>query len=117
MSDKNTPAEAGRAVVLTLQGRRSETPRLPTFLSGTGARSRSAETPDGDSIFFPPGFLTPRQTIELNTSAPRRGDPVSVEARTVSLTVAPDDLVVLELADGSVFLTLGERLQGDAERT
>jgi CHAT domain len=112
MSDKNTPAEAGRAVVLTLCGQRSETPRLPACLTGTGARLRSADGPDGDSAFFPPGFLVPHQTIELTTSARRRGDPVPVAERTLSLTVAPGDLVVLELADGGVFITLGERLQG-----
>lgn len=112
MSDKYTP-EAGGAVVLTLRGSHAATPLLPACLTVTGTSSRSAQAPDGDgSAFFPPGFLIPRQTIKLNLSAPRRGDPVPVTEQTVSLTVAPDDLVVLELADGGVFITLGERLQG-----
>lgn len=108
MSDKNTP-QAGRAVVLTLHGEPSQTPRLPA--SFTAARSRSAERADQLDPFLPPGFLIPRQTIVLDRRVSRqRGDPVRA-APEVALQVAPDELVIVELADGGLIITRGERLQ------
>ena len=108
MSDKNTP-EAGRAVVLTLHGEPYQAPRLPAGF--TAARSRSAERADQHDQFLPPGFLIPRQTIALDRRVSRqRGDPVR-PAPEVALQVGPDELVIIELADGGLIITRGERLQ------
>lgn len=108
MSDDNTP-EAGRTVVLTLQGERFQAPRLPAGF--TAARSRGAEAAAVHGQFLPPGFLIPRETIALGgATSQRRGSP-AVPTQTLSLDVASDEVVVLELADGGLLITRGERLQ------
>lgn len=107
MSDKNTP-EAGSAVVLTVRGERYQAPRLPALF--TAARSRSAESAEQHDRFLPPGFLIPRQTIALGRrQSQQRGSPAQ-PGTDLTLHVAPDELVIVELADGGLIITRGERL-------
>lgn len=107
MSDKNTP-EAGSAVVLAVRGERYQAPRLPALF--TAARSRSAERAEQHDRFLPPGFLIPRQTIALgHRKSQQRGSPAQ-PGTDLTLHVAPDELVIVELADGGLIITRGERL-------
>lgn len=111
MSDNKMPP-ASAAVVLTLRGQRTETPRLPGRLAATRAVPVDNDAPDGSAEFLPAGYLIPRQTIELRAAPPRRGSAnTAAPEPIVSLTVAPDEVVVLELADGGLLFTHGERLR------
>ena len=108
MSDNNAP-QASAAVVLTLRGERFLTPRLPA--SFTAACSRSAESAARHGEFLPPGFLIPRQTIALGERTQQQRGSKRGPAPEVALHVAPDEVVVLELAEGGLLVTSGERLQ------
>ncbi len=109
MSDKNTP-EAGRAVVLTLRGGKSLAPSLPACFTAARSRSSSTDSAEPHDPFLPPGFLIPRQTIALGRRTPQqRGTPAPTD-KAPALHVAPDELVVIELAHGGLVITRGERL-------
>jgi len=111
MSDNKMPP-ASAAVVLTLRGQHTETPRLPGRLAATRAVPVDNSAPDGSAEFLPAGYLIPRQTIELRAALPSRGSAnTATPEPIVSLTVAPDEVVVLELADGGLLFTHGERLR------
>lgn len=111
MSDNKMPS-ASAAVVLTLRGQRIETPRLPGRLAATRSVPADDDAPDGSAEFLPAGYLIPRQTIELRAAPPSRGSAnTATPEPIVSLTVAPDEVVVLELADGGLLFTRGERLR------
>ncbi|MDZ7859020.1 CHAT domain-containing protein [Sphaerotilus sp.] len=109
MSDKNTP-EAGSAVVLTLHGGKSLAPSLPACFTAARSRSSSTDSAEPHDPFLPPGFLIPRQTIALGRRTPQqRGTPAPTDTAP-TLHVAPDELVVIELAHGGLVITRGERL-------
>lgn len=111
MSDNKMPP-ASAAVVLTLRGQRTETPRLPGHIAATRSAAGDDDAPGGSAEFLPAGYLIPRQTVELRTTPPSRGSAnTATPEPTVSLTVAPDEVVVLEMADGGLLFTRGERLR------
>lgn len=107
MSEKNTPPQAGAAVALTLRGERSSKPHLPVAF--TTARTRSVSSARHHDQFLPPGFLIPRQTITLGRRTSQQRGTVST-GESLTLCVEPDELVIIELADGGLIITRGERL-------
>src|SRR5512133_1352812 len=76
--------------------------RLPALL-GASARSGGVEA----DPFLPPGFLKPRSTFDISSGARRATD----SAADVRLATAETEIVVLELADGSTFITSAGRLR------
>ncbi|MEJ8846843.1 CHAT domain-containing protein [Variovorax rhizosphaerae] len=77
-------------------------PRLPALLTNT-ARSGSAEA----DPFLPPGYLTPKSTFDVSSSARSAPDSTAEMQRPA----ADSDVVWLELADGSTFITSAARLR------
>lgn len=111
MSDNKMPPVSA-AVVLTLRGQHTETPRLPGRLAVTRSVPVDNDAPDGSAEFLPVGYLIPRQTIELRAAPPSRGSAnTATPEPIVSLTVARDEVVVLEMTDGGLLFTHGERLR------
>lgn len=92
------------AVPLKLRARVLE-PRLPAVF---GSATRSTE--GGSDPFLPPQFLRPLATYDVGASM--RGEGVAEERRAA----APDEVIVLELADGGVLVTSAARLRESLER-
>jgi len=86
---------------------RKLTPTLPTLLRPT-ARS----TAQNENEFLPAGYLTPKLAFDVGATARSAGDSV-----TDSHAAAGDEVVVLELADGSTFITSAEKLRSSLART
>ncbi len=94
-------------VQIKLTGRELK-PRLPTLLT---AASRSiAQGPDP---FLPPDYLTPTAAFDVSASARSAGDSVVDRAHSA----AGDEIIVLELSDGSTFVTSAARLQASLKQT
>lgn len=86
---------------ITLSGRALPA-RLPALLT-TGARSIAAET----DPFLPPGYLRPTATFDVSPGA--RG---ATDAATgLQYAAVDNEILVLELVDGSTFVTSAKRLK------
>ena len=94
------------AIDIKLSGRQLE-PRLPAFLISAGRSGGVAPDP-----YLPPGYLTPKSAFDV--SAPARSADGAAEFRHV---VGNDEIVVLELADGSSFITSAERLRASLRQS
>ena len=93
-------------IAIKLTGR-AEEPALPALLSGT----RRAATAQGDD-FLPSGYLRPTGTFDVGATAR------SVEgAAALEHDAAADEVVVLELADGSTLITSALRLRDSLARS
>ena len=85
---------------IKLSGRPLE-PRLPTLLTSASRAGGAAADP-----FLPPGYLKATSAFDLSASA-RSG----VDAAELQHAADDDEIIVLELADGSTFITSAERLR------
>jgi hypothetical protein len=92
---------ADRTIPIKLSGREI-TAQLPPSLR-PAARS-AGEPPDP---FLPPGYLRPTKTFDVSPSARSGADGVSEQRHDARA----DEVVVLELADGSTFITSAQRLR------
>jgi len=92
-------------VPLSLSGRETG-PRLPPLLNPALRGADGAEDP-----FLPAGYLTPLKTYEVDPLARGAG------AAGQRHDAAADEIVVLELTDGSVFITSAARLQATLRET
>src|SRR5262245_46721934 len=90
---------AGR-VDIKLFGRPLET-RLPPLLMSASRTAAGAADP-----FLPPGYLTPVSAFDLSAGARSAAD-----AGELQHGAGADEIVVLELADGSTLITSAERLR------
>ncbi len=97
----------GNAIDIVLSGREA-TARLPAMLHPAARSAADASDP-----FFPPHYLTPVTTYDVSPAARSGADGTTVlqhEARA-------DEVVVLELVDGSTFITSAGRLRATLELT
>ena len=92
-------------IPLTLNGRKTA-PTLPTLL-----RSARRGAGEADDPFLPAGYLQPRASFDVDPAARGVADGGG-EQRHVS---AADEVLVLELADGSTFITSAARLKAALE--
>ena len=83
-------------------------PTLPALL-----RPAARSAAQGVDEFLPPGYLTPTTTFDVGASARSASDSV-VDSRH---DAREDEIVVLELADGSTFITSAERLRASLAQT
>ena len=90
-----------RTVQIQLTGREVDR-RLPPMLT-PAARSAGGK----DDEFLPAGYLYP--TVAIDVSPTARG--LSGAAAKASHTSGPNEVIVLELADGSTLITSAERLR------
>ena len=97
-----------RSLQIRLTGKQAVAPKLPPLLAAT---TRSAD-PLADR-FLPPGLLLPTGTYDLTPAA--RGSAAGATSHTQ--VVQPDELIVLELADGGTLITSAERLRQSLQRT
>lgn len=88
-------------ISLKLSGRRTP-PALPAMLRGTARGADDAADP-----FLPPGYLAPRASFDVGTAARAAVDGASEQEHAA----ADDEVLVLELADGSTFVTSARRLK------
>lgn len=99
-------AETPQTVVLRIRGTPTE-PRLPAALTGA-SRAAGENEPDP---FLPANYL--RAVTAIDVGGTSRGDePAAAQERRA----APDEVVVLELADGGVLITSASRLRASLER-
>ncbi len=94
-------------ITLTIQGRES-VPSLPSWLKPA---ARSVD--QGDDEFLPPGYLKPKSSFDVAATARGTVD----GAATRSHTAAADEIVVLELTDGSTFISSAARLRDTLRQT
>jgi triacylglycerol esterase/lipase EstA (alpha/beta hydrolase family) len=87
-------------VVIHLRGH-ATAPRLPPLLTPA---TRSAGR--GDDVFLPSGYLRPTASIDVGPAARDAGD-----ALAQTHVAANDEVIVLELADGSTLITSATRLR------
>jgi hypothetical protein len=88
-------------ITLKITGR-DAAPQLPSLLAG--ASRSGARTVDP---FLPPGYLVPTSTFDVGPMARAAEDARTPHAQAA----APNEIVVLELADGSTLITSAARLQ------
>ena len=96
-----------RNVQIRLTGREAE-PRLPPLLT-PAARSVGRD----DDVFLPSGYLRATRSFDVSPAARGTGD---VSARQAH-AAGPDEVIVLELADGSTLITSAGRLRETLSRT
>ena len=101
------PTAPNRPVVLALTGRETDA-ALPSALMGA---ARSAGS--GEDIFLPAGYLTPVRSFDVGPAA--RGSAVGVVRQTHQ--AQPDEVIVLELADGGTLVTSAARLRATLRQT
>src|SRR5436190_8847338 len=101
-ADDSNNRQQESAVPLALSGRETE-PRLPALLNPV-MRGGGLDDP-----FLPTGFLKPVKTWEVDTMA--RGAALAVGAAEQRHDAGADEVVVLELTDGSIFISSAARLQ------
>src|SRR6476620_10071349 len=101
-ADASHSPEPAPAVTLALSGRETDA-RLPALLNPV-MRGGGLDDP-----FLPAGFLTPVKTWEVDTLA--RGAALAAGLADQRHQANADELVVLELTDGSIFITSAARLQ------
>lgn len=95
-----------RRIPLTLTGRTAD-PGLPSILRGA-----TRATPDGserEDIFLPAGYLAPTASFDVSPAA--RSGLAGASATSHTHWAEPDEVVVLELADGGTLITSAERLR------
>ncbi len=90
---------------LKLHGRRTP-PALPSMLRG--ATRGAGEAPDP---FLPPGYLSPRASFDVGSAARGSADGAGEQ----QYAPAADEVLVIELADGSTFVTTAVRLKASLE--
>ncbi len=83
-------------------------PTLPALL-----RPAARSAAQGVDEFLPPGYLTPKTTFDVGASARSASDSV-VDSQH---DAREDEIVALELADGSTFITSAERLRASLAQT
>ena len=94
-----------RTIPIQITGRTGE-PVLPPLFAGTTRAARGA-----DNEFLPASYLRPTGTFDVGAAAR------SAEgAATHEHAAAADEIVVLELADGSTLITSAERLHDTLRR-
>jgi len=101
------PTAPRSSVTFTLTGRQADA-TLPSALMGA-ARSATG----GDDVFLPAGYLQPVRTFDVGPAA--RGSAVGVVRQTHD--AQPDEIVVLELADGGTLVTSATRLRETLRQT
>jgi hypothetical protein len=101
-ADASPSSEPAPPVALALSGRETDA-RLPALLNPV-MRGGGLDDP-----FLPAGFLTPVKTWEVDTLA--RGAALAAGLADQRHQANADELVVLELTDGSIFITSAARLQ------
>ena len=104
MADLTAPRSS---VTFTLTGRQADA-TLPSALMGA-ARSGTG----GDDVFLPAGYLQPVRTFDVGPAA--RGSAVGVVRQTHD--AQPDEIIVLELADGGTLVTSATRLRETLRQT
>ena len=82
--------------------------RLPALLT-TSTRSGGAAADE----FLPPGYLTPKSTFDVSAGMRSAGD----SGANLQRKAADTEIVVLELADGSTFITSAARLQASLRQS
>jgi len=100
-------ATADSTVQIKLIGR-ADTPRLPTLLLPTARSGQSQDDP-----FLPPSYLQPRLTLDVGTAARSGGEGAAEQQHGLGV----DEVLVLELADGSSLITSARRLRASLEQT
>ncbi|WP_172843936.1 CHAT domain-containing protein [Variovorax sp. HW608] len=90
-------------IVLKLTGRENTKPEVPALLRSS---ARGIGGPSSEDDFLPDGLLTPKAGIELGAGA--RG---AAETAACELTAAEDEVLVIDLADGSTLITSPARLR------
>ena len=105
--DPEAPATPS-PVPLILSGRETE-PRLPPLLNPV-MRGGGLDDP-----FLPAGFLTPQKTYEVDSLA--RGAALAAGTAEQRHEAGADEVVVLELSDGSIFISSAARLQATLRET
>lgn len=96
-----------RPVSLKLSGRELA-PMLPASM-----RSTSRSTDAGEDDFLPSGYLRPVATFDIGPGARDAADGVQEK----ELPATADEVVVLELTDGSTFISSAQRLQDALQRS
>ncbi|MEO6408338.1 MAG: CHAT domain-containing protein [Burkholderiaceae bacterium] len=96
------------STAIKLTGRRLE-PVLPALL-----RSASRAVGQSDDPFLPSGYLRPRASFDVGPAARGVGDGA---AETVHAAAGDDEVLVLELADGSTFITSAEKLKASLQQS
>ena len=107
-SDQHAPPAPSSAVALTLSGRETGA-RLPPLLNPV-MRGGGLDDP-----FLPAGFLSPRKTYEVDDLA--RGAALAAGTAEQRHDADADEIVVLELTDGSIFISSAARLQATLRQT
>lgn len=87
---------------------RVDKPRLPALLLPTARSGQTQEDP-----FLPPGYLQPSLTLDVGSAA-RSGGEGSAEQQH---GLGTDEVLVLELSDGSSLITSAQRLRASLEQT
>lgn len=93
---------------IKLTGRKVD-PALPALLR-TGARSAG----QADDPFLPQGYLKPVASYDVGPAARGLGEGV---AETLHATSGADEVLVLELADGSTFITSASKMKAALQRS
>ncbi|MEJ6007364.1 CHAT domain-containing protein [Paucibacter sp. AS339] len=93
---------AEQQIPIKLNGRAAQSPQLPPLLT-PAARSAGRR----DDAFLPDGYLQPLSAFDLSPAA-RSADGAAVAQ---SHAAAPNEVMVLELADGSTLITSAGRLR------
>jgi hypothetical protein len=88
-------------------GAREAEPTLPSVLLGA-ARTRGNGAVQKD-LFLPPDYLQPVATYDVSQAA--RSGVAGSGSKAHDVEVSPDDIIVLELADGGTLITSAGRLQ------
>jgi CHAT domain-containing protein len=97
-----------RKISIRLSGRPAPQPSLPPLFAPA---SRTAGGAQGDE-FLPPGYLKPVASVDIGVAARSTGS-----ATAEVLSPEPQELVLLELEDGSTLVTSAARLQEAVERS
>ncbi|MET0963127.1 MAG: CHAT domain-containing protein [Noviherbaspirillum sp.] len=101
-ADEQSRPDPQSPVPLALSGRETEA-RLPPLLNPV-MRGGGLDDP-----FLPAGFLRPRKTYEVDALA--RSTALAAGAAEQRHEALADEVVVLELSDGSIFISSAARLQ------
>ena len=96
------------STAIKLTGRRLE-PALPALL-----RTASRAVGQSEDPFLPSGYLRPRASFDVGPAARGVGDGA---AETVHEAAGDDEVLVLELADGSTFITSAEKLKASLRQS
>ena len=96
-----------QTIDIQLSGRQLE-PRLPALLTSASRSGGAAADP-----FLPPGYLIPTSAFDVSAGARSATDATA----DLKHAAADDEIVVLELADGSTFITSAERLRASLQHS